>query len=85
MPDTQSDFLLLILFCILEAGNHFILSLCILKETMYLFFFGCAGSLLLQGVSSRGGKQGLLSNTVDGLLIAAASLAERKLSDAQAQ
>ena len=39
MPDTQSDFLLLILFCILEAGNHFILSLCILKETMYLFFF----------------------------------------------
>ena len=39
MPDTQSDFLLLILFCILDAGNHFILSLCILKETMYLFFF----------------------------------------------
>ena len=84
MPDIRSYFLLLILFCILEAGNHFILPLCILKETMYLFLLAVLGLCCCSGVSSSCGKQVLLSNTVDGLLIAAASLVEHELSDAQA-
>ena len=84
MPDIRSYFLLLILFCILEAGNHFILPLCILKETMYLFLLAVLGLCCCSGVSSSCGKQVLLSNTVDGLLTAAASLVEHELSDAQA-
>ena len=33
------------------------------KNSIYLFVFGCAGSLLLHGVFSSCGKQGLLSSS----------------------